>query len=69
MKQALFLILAFCVLNISYAQNTGSITGFVVDKSTQEPLEGASIKLDGSTRGTVADSLGKFRIANIPVKS
>jgi hypothetical protein len=69
MKQVLFLSLALCFLNISYAQNTGSITGFVVDKSTQQPLESASIKLDGTVKGTISDSLGKFRIAGIPVKS
>ncbi len=69
MKQAIILFFALCFLKISYAQNTGSITGFVVDKTTQQPLEGASIKLDGSVKGTIADSLGKFRIAGIPVKS
>jgi hypothetical protein len=69
MKRAFFLSLVLCVFQISYTQNTGSITGFVVDKSTQQPLDGASIKLDGTAKGAVADSLGKFRIAGIPVKS
>ncbi len=66
-----FLLFSFalCVFQISTAQNTGSITGFVVDKSTQEPLEGASIKLDSTVKGAIADSVGKFRIASIPVKS
>jgi len=69
MKQALFLFLALSFLNISYSQNTGSITGMVVDKSTQQPLEGVSIKLDSTVKGAIADSLGKFRIAGIPLKS
>ncbi len=69
MKRAYFLFFALFVLKMSYAQNTGSITGFVVDKATQQPLGGASIKLDGSAKGAIADSLGKFRIAGIPLKS
>ena len=69
MKRYLLLSLVLCVFQISNAQNTGSITGFVVDKTTQKPLEGASIKLDGSAKGAIADSSGKFRIAGIPVKS
>lgn len=51
------------------AQPAGSITGTVVDKITQIPLEGASVQLDGTALGDVADSLGKFRISNIPVKT
>lgn len=69
MKLVLFISFALSVFQLSNAQNTGSITGFVVDKSTQQPLEGASIKLDGSTKETIADSLGKFSISDIPVKS
>lgn len=69
MKPVLFLLLVFFVSLTSFSQNTGSITGVVVDKSTQQPLDGASIKLDGSEKGAIADSLGKFRIASIPVKS
>ena len=69
MKQALLLFFALYTFTIASAQNTGSITGFVVDKTTQQPLEGTSIKLDGTVKGAIADSLGKFRIASIPVKS
>jgi len=69
MKQFYSLLLALCVFEISFAQNTGSITGFVVDKATQQPLENAYITLEGTAKGAVADSLGKFRIAGIPVKS
>ena len=69
MKRILFLSFTLGVLQISNAQNTGSITGFVIDKSTQRPLEDASIKLEGTLKGAVADSLGKFRIEGIPVKS
>lgn len=69
MKRFLLAATSIFLIQFSYAQNTGSITGFVVDKLTQQPLEGASVKLDGSAKGTIADSSGKFRIANIPAKS
>lgn len=53
----------------SGAQSTGSITGAIVDKATQQPVEAASVQIDGLQKGAVSDSLGKFRISNIPVKT
>jgi len=61
-----------CILFLvftAHAQKTGSITGYVVDKLSQQPLQRVTIKLGGSALATVADSLGKFRIPNIPVNS
>ena len=69
MNRLLFLCIALCVFQVSFAQKTGSITGFVVDKLTLQPLESSTIKLDGTVKATAADSLGKFRISNIPVNS
>jgi len=69
MIRFIFLFLALCSFKSSFAQNSGSITGFVIDRASQQPLDGASIKLDGSAKATVADSLGKFRITGIPVGS
>ncbi len=69
MNRILLLSFALCVFHISFAQKKGSITGFVVDKLTQQPLEGATVKLDGTVKAIVADSMGKFRITNIPVNS
>ncbi|MBL7745894.1 MAG: carboxypeptidase-like regulatory domain-containing protein, partial [Chitinophagaceae bacterium] len=69
MNRALLLLLVVFTFQLSYAQNTGSITGYVIDKATLQPLEGASIKLDGSSNGAIADSAGKFRVAGIPAKS
>ncbi len=69
MKNFLIVIITIFLVQFSNAQNTGSITGFIIDKLTQQPLSGASVKLDGSTKGAIADSSGKFRIANIAAKS
>ncbi len=65
----LFTLIASLFINLLYAQNTGAITGVVLDKTTLQPLPGASLQLEGISKGTVADSTGKFRITGIPVKT
>lgn len=61
--------LLLCFTQLTYAQKTGSITGFVVDKATQQSLAGASVILAGAQRSAIADSSGKFWITGIPVNS
>lgn len=51
------------------AQNNGRISGSVVDKATQKPLPLTSIILEGTDKGTVADSNGLFRITGIELKT
>ncbi len=51
------------------AQNTGTLTGSVKDKLTQESLIGVSIKVEGAEIGTSTDVEGNFRISGIPPKS
>jgi hypothetical protein len=51
------------------AQNTGIISGKVVDGKTQEPLIGATVILEGTNLGAQTDVDGRFRIASIPPKS
>lgn len=69
MKRVIFLALSLCFCYTAFAQKTGSITGFVVDKASQQILAGASVKLDGIAMAAVANDAGKFRISNIPVNS
>jgi hypothetical protein len=45
----------------------GAITGRVIDKTTKEPIVGATVKVVGLELGAVADLDGKFTIQNIPV--
>ncbi|MGZ5283915.1 MAG: carboxypeptidase-like regulatory domain-containing protein, partial [Bacteroidia bacterium] len=52
-----------------FAQATGSISGTVKDKNTQELLVGATVLLEGTGFGAVADIDGRFIIKNIPPKS
>jgi hypothetical protein len=59
----------FLLLGTLKAQNTGVLSGSVRDKTTQEALIGATVRLDGTELGAVTDLDGNFRIAGIPVKS
>jgi hypothetical protein len=65
----LFLV---AILSFSFsanAQQTGSITGVVLDKNTQLPVADASVQLQNTQLGTSSDALGKFRLQGIPVKT
>ena len=68
MKNLVFLLTISCYLSLSAsAQQSGSITGTVIDKGTQIPLSNVSIRVDDNKFGTITDSLGSFRIREIPV--
>ncbi|PBQ31780.1 hypothetical protein CNR22_08355 [Sphingobacteriaceae bacterium] len=45
---------------------TGRISGTIVDSKTGETLPGASVLIEGTTRGAMADFDGKFAINNVP---
>ncbi|MEA2031593.1 MAG: TonB-dependent receptor [candidate division Zixibacteria bacterium] len=45
---------------------TGKISGLVVDASTDEPVVGARVAVEGSNIGTVTDIDGEFFIINLP---
>ena len=46
---------------------TGRISGTIVDSKTGETLPGATILIEGTTKGASADFDGKFAINNVPV--
>ncbi len=48
------------------AGTTGKIAGNVIDKSTNEPLIGVNVFLDGTVIGASTDVNGEFVILNIP---
>ncbi len=47
------------------AQNTGTISGVVVDSLSREPIIGATVVVSGTTRGTSSDLDGRFSIDNL----
>ncbi len=64
MKRILPIILFFSIVSV-YCQNTGKITGKIVDAANNEPLIGVNILLKGTYYGAATDVDGKFTIANI----
>ncbi len=52
-------------VNMAFAQ-TPLVTGTVIDSETGEPLIGASVKVEGTTIGTLTDLDGKFTLKNLP---
>lgn len=70
MKFRLFvLVIAVGFSFISNAQQTGSITGLVLNKNTQLPLTDVSVQIQNTRLGTSTDSIGRFRLQGIPVKT
>jgi outer membrane receptor for ferrienterochelin and colicin len=68
MNKTGYLFLTFlCTITWGFAQITGSITGRVLEKNTQIPLEAVNIQLEGTSKGASTDSAGFFQITNIVV--
>ncbi|HMF72054.1 MAG TPA: TonB-dependent receptor, partial [Flavitalea sp.] len=49
------------------AQPTGRVKGKLRDKASERPIAGVSVKIEGTSIGTVTDSLGNFILNNTPV--
>ena len=52
-----------------FSQSTGEINGRVVDAKTLMPLPGASVIINGTLEGVVADENGYFKFENILAKT
>ncbi len=63
--------LIITLLVFSYITNgqTGKITGKIVDSKTGETLPGATVLLEGTTKGASSDFDGNFSLNNVPVGS
>ncbi|HOL29301.1 MAG TPA: carboxypeptidase-like regulatory domain-containing protein, partial [Paludibacteraceae bacterium] len=57
------IILATFFSSLLFAQS--AIEGKVLDKKTKEPLVGASILIEGTSRGTTTDIDGNFKISEL----
>lgn len=64
MKKTIFLamLLSFAIAS-AHAQR--SITGLVVDATSDEPLIGATVLVEGTTTGTITDIEGRFTVNSI----
>ncbi len=66
---SLALILIFALPAWSLAQGYGSFLGVVQDGSSDEPLVGATVRVEGLNKGAVTDINGEFSINGLPVGS
>jgi len=48
------------------AQTVGKISGVVVDKASREPLPAASVRVEGTVMGAMANENGEYFILNVP---
>jgi|WetSurMetagenome_2_1015567.scaffolds.fasta_scaffold23256_2 TonB-dependent receptor len=62
-KYFFFLII---LVQVSFAQGSGTIKGIVYDKITNDGLPGANIIVKGTNLGAATDLDGKFTIRNVP---
>ena len=62
-KRLLFIsLLLTSTLQVSIAQNTNTVVGFVLDSSSREVISFASLNLKGALEGTVTNTNGFFRL-------
>lgn len=61
---SLIAILWFVVFE-AVAQQSGVISGLIVDKLSQTPLVGVSVQITGTNLKTISDEKGRFRITGI----
>ena len=63
------IVVLFCIIMVSAlfadAQNTGFISGSVIDKNTQKPLAGATILINPGGKGETTAENGTFRFSGI----
>lgn len=67
---AAMLLMPLCLVNYesAYSQekNFGKIIGIIVDKKTGEPIIGANVMLEGTTRGAATGIDGFYQILKVP---
>lgn len=64
-RAGLLAILLLCLFATAYAQ-TGTIKGFVYDKASGEPMNAASVRLEGTKLAVQTDINGYFSIGQVP---
>ena len=68
-KSFLLFMFSFVMAQSAYSQALGSISGTILQKSNQQSLVGANVIVSGTSISTVTDSIGRFTLKNIPVKT
>ncbi|MBK8951815.1 MAG: TonB-dependent receptor [Chitinophagaceae bacterium] len=69
MKQFVLLFIVNGLFTVSMAQQTGSVTGTVINKNMLSPLPSVTVEVIGTGIGTKTDSSGKFRLSGLVTKT
>jgi len=67
MRKVLVIILFYLLSMLSFAQESGNLSGKIIDIKSGEALPGVNIILKGTYYGAATDINGKFKINNISV--
>ena len=68
-KQVMILAVVILLCSGLAHAHGGKVVGVVTEASTNEPIPFASIQIDGSSLGVMADSLGAFVLDHVPAGS
>ncbi len=63
--QKVIIIMLFCLVSARLLAQTGSLEGFVLDKSSNVALIGATVSVDGTSQATISDVDGRYRLTNV----
>lgn len=66
MKRILTVLMMFFSISVSHSQNTGTLTGIVLDKGTQGLLKDINVRILGTDFSSRTREDGSFRIPDIP---
>ena len=66
-KRLLTTVLFLVFIPLTLFAQTGKIAGKVTDRETGEPLIGANVQVEGTTRGAATNINGEFVILNVPI--
>src|SRR6266513_504027 len=69
MRFVRYVVSIFALLSLAVplaAQNTGTITGRVIDTTSQQPLPGVGVPVVGTDRRTVTGEDGTFLLTDVP---
>lgn len=64
-KQIIFLLFLLVLGSPAYGQQSGNISGTIVDAETGETVIGASVVIEGTIKGDASDIDGKYNIRNV----
>lgn len=54
---------------LSFAQNTGQLSGRILDQQSQLPIPGVTVLLEGTTMGVATDDAGYFTFRDVPTRT